>query len=194
MTARAIAAFALLLLVACGEPTTPPASEIVSKGELVLSMHGEGEVRSAKPTPLSVPGRNWATRQVAGMLREGSQVEKAALLARFRADEGKQQLDQALIDLQRNALSRMAKEGELQSARGRVDVDLAQVAVQLGIAERYANADLSTMARNEVLDAIEDSKYLEARQDTLEWQRGRSEEHTSELQSRENLVCRLLLE
>src|SRR5690606_39476152 len=26
------------------------------------------------------------------------------------------------------------------------------------------------------------------------WQQGRSEEHTSELQSRENLVCRLLLE
>src|SRR5215475_16213115 len=26
------------------------------------------------------------------------------------------------------------------------------------------------------------------------WSRGRSEEHTSELQSRENLVCRLLLE
>src|SRR5690606_41059021 len=26
------------------------------------------------------------------------------------------------------------------------------------------------------------------------WNRGRSEEHTSELQSRENLVCRLLLE
>src|SRR5436309_12681614 len=26
------------------------------------------------------------------------------------------------------------------------------------------------------------------------WQPGRSEEHTSELQSRENLVCRLLLE
>src|SRR5690606_40922721 len=29
---------------------------------------------------------------------------------------------------------------------------------------------------------------------TLQWGGGRSEEHTSELQSRENLVCRLLLE
>lgn len=164
----------LLALAACGGTDTPPASETVTRGELVLSVQGEGELRSAKPTPLSVPGRNWASRQVEWMLPEGSQVKKGDLLARFRADEGKQQLDQALIDLQRNALSRMAKEGELQSARGRVDVDLAQVAVQLGIAERYASADLSTMARNEVLDAIEDSKYLEARQDTLQWQRGQS--------------------
>ncbi|MCA0392611.1 MAG: hypothetical protein LCH70_00600 [Proteobacteria bacterium] len=165
---------ALLALSACSSDETPPASEIVGRGELVLSMQGEGDLRSAKPTPLSVPGRNWASRQVEWMLPEGSLVKKGELLARFRADEGKQQLDLALLDLQRNALSRLAKESELLAAQGRVDVDLAQVAVQLGIAQRYADADLSTLARNEVLDAIEDSKYLETRQDTLEWQRGQS--------------------
>jgi len=164
----------LAALVACGDPATPPASETVAKGELVLSMHGEGELRSAKPTPLSVPGRNWSSRQVEWMLPEGSLVRKGDLLAKFRADEGKQELDLALLDLQRNTLSRLAKESELLASQGRVDVDLAQVAVQLGIAQRYADADLSTLARNEVLDAIEDSKYLETRQDTLEWQRGQS--------------------
>ena len=164
----------LFALAGCGSPETPPASEVVAAGELVLSMHGEGELRSARPTPLSVPGRNWAARQVEWMLPEGSVVRKGELMARFRADEGKQQLDLAELDLQRNALSRLAKESELLASQGRVDVDLAQVAVQLGIAQRYADADLSTMARNEVLDAIEDSKYLEARQDTLEWQRGQS--------------------
>ncbi|MCR6664058.1 MAG: hypothetical protein NVV60_13150 [Luteimonas sp.] len=165
---------AAALLTACGSNETPPASEIAATGELVLSMHGEGELRSAKPTPLSVPGRNWAPRQVEWMLPEGSLVKQGDLLARFRADEGKQQLDLALLDLQRNVLSRLAKESELLASQGRVDVDLAQVAVQLGIAQRYADADLSTLARNEVLDAIEDSKYLEERQDTLEWQRGQS--------------------
>ena len=165
---------ALLALAACGSDETPPATEIVATGELVLSTHGEGELRSAKPTPLSVPGRNWSSRQVEWMLPEGSLVKKGDTLARFRADEGKQQLDLALLDLQRNTLSRLAKESELLASRGRVDVDLAQVAVQLGIAQRYADADLSTLARNEVLDAIEDSKYLETRQDTLEWQRGQS--------------------
>ncbi len=164
----------LAALAACGDATTPPASETVAKGELVLSMHGEGELRSAKPTPLSVPGRNWSSRQVEWMLPEGSLVRKGDVLAKFRADEGKQQLDLALLDLQRNTLSRLAKESELLASQGRVDVDLAQVAVQLGIAQRYADADLSTLARNEVLDAIEDSKYLETRQDTLEWQRGQS--------------------
>src|SRR3546814_5197513 len=111
------------------------------------------------------------------MLPEGSRVKKGELIARFSSDESEQDLAQALVDLQRNALARAAKDNELAIAQGRVGVDMAQVATQLGIARRYAGADLSTLARNDVLDAIEDVHYLEARQDT------RSEEHTSELQS-----------
>lgn len=164
----------LAMLAGCSGEEVPPATETVVAAELVLSTRGEGELRSAKPTPLSVPGRNWAARQLEWMLPEGSVVSKGELLARFRADEGKQQLDQALIDLQRNALARNAKESALHATQDRVDVDLSQVAVQLGIAQRYADADLSTVARNEVLDAIEDSRFLETRQDTLEWQRAQS--------------------
>ena len=56
----------------------------------------------------------------------------------------------------------------------RVEVDLSRVAVQLGIAQRYADADLSTVARNQVLDAIEDKEYLQVRQGVLQWQRDQS--------------------
>ncbi len=161
-------------LVACGPAAQPPASETVVRGPLVLSVVGEGELRSSRPTPLNVPGKNWAARQVTWMLPEGSLVRKGDLLARFVSPEGEQQLAQALIDLQRNALARAAKSGELDAGQGRVAVDLSQVAVQLGIAQRYAEADLGTIARNQVLDAIEDVGYLEVRQDVLEWRRDQS--------------------
>lgn len=172
--AALVPAALVLALAACGGDTTPAASEIVTRGELLLAVEGEGELRSSKPTPLNVPGRNWATRQVEWMLPEGSVVKKGDLLARFVAPDGKQELDQALVDLQRNALARIAKEGELRAGQGRVSVDLSQVAIQLGIAQRYADADLDAFARNEVLDAIEDSRYLGAKQDTLEWRRAQS--------------------
>ena len=164
----------LLSLSACSSDEAPPASEIVSSGELLLGVDAEGELRSSKPTPLNVPGRNWASRQVAWMLPEGSVVKKGDLLARFIAPDGKQQLDQAQLDLQRIALARHSKQGELQATQDRVSVDLAQVAVQLGIAQRYAGADLSALARNDVLDAIEDSRYLVEKQDTLQWQRSQA--------------------
>ncbi|MCD9028014.1 hypothetical protein LDO26_07310 [Luteimonas sp. BDR2-5] len=164
-----------LLLAGCGEAPLPAATETVAEAELVLSVRGEGELRSARPTPLTIPGRNWSSRRLDWMLPEGSLVKRGELLARFSSPEGEQQLAQALIELQRNALARAAKEGELGTALGRVDVDLSQVAVQLGIARRYADADLSAIARNQVLDAVEDARFLETRQDVLTWQRGQSD-------------------
>ena len=167
-------AASLLWLAGCGPATPPAATETLQPGPLVLAVEGEGQLRSAKATPLTVPGANWATRRVEWMLPEGSRVRKGELLARFSADSGKQALDQAMLDLQRNALGRSAKQDELASARGRVDVDLSQVAVQLAIAQRYADADLDILARNDVLDAVQDVNYLHARQGTLQWQRGQS--------------------
>ena len=164
-----------LAVTACGSPEVPVASETVARGALTLSVRGEGELRSAKPTPLIVPGKNWSARQVEWMVPEGSLVKKGDLLARFISPEGEQQLAQAMIDLQRNALARAAKESGLDATQGRVEVDLSQVAVQLGIAQRYAEADLSTVARNQVLDAIEDKEYLQVRQGVLQWQRDQSD-------------------
>lgn len=166
---------AALLLAACGEPPAPPVTETVVAGPLVLETRAEGTLRSAKPTPLQVPGTGWSSRRIEWMLPEGSRVKKGELIARFSSDESKQDLAQALVDLQRNALARAAKDNELAIAQGRVGVDMAQVATQLGIARRYAGADLSTLARNDVLDAIEDVHYLEARQDTLQWQRDQAD-------------------
>jgi len=163
-----------LWLAACSGELAPAATETVASAPLRLSVRGEGELKSAKATPLSVPGRNWAARQVEWMLPEGSAVKKGDLIARFSADQGKQELAQTLIDLQRNQLARAAKQGDLDTAQSKVGVDLAQVAVQLAIAERYASADLSTLARNEVLDAVQDRSFLTAKQDILQWQRGQA--------------------
>src|SRR5690606_40801036 len=53
----------------------------------------------------------------------------------------------------------------------------------------FARADLSAE-----VEACDDPEEIEADPETLPDMLDRSEEHTSELQSRENLVCRLLLE
>src|SRR3712207_7936840 len=61
--------------------------------------------------------------------------------------------------------------------------------------QRYANRDL-ILALLPVLDDLERAlAHVPAEQAESEWVKGtRSEEHTSELQSRQYLVCRLLLE
>jgi len=162
------------VLAGCSRDAAPPVVETIEPGALLLSVRGEGELKSAKATPLVVPGENWAARQLVWMLPEGSQVKKGDLLARFTAAEGQLQLAQVMVDLQRNALSRAAKQDELVAGQGRVGVDLSKVEMDLGIAQRYATADLSTLARNTVLDAVQDVHYLGAKRDMLQWKRGQS--------------------
>lgn len=65
----------------------------------------------------------------------------------------------------------MAKQEELGTLEGRVDVDLAQVGSELAIAQRYADADLDMFARNEILDAIQDEQFLGEKRGVLEWKR-----------------------
>lgn len=168
-TFAGIAAFALC---ACSADAPTPVLETVAPAALVISVDATGELKSSKATPLMVPGRNWSSRRLVWMAPEGSLVKKGEVIARFSAEEGEQELALALIDLQRNALARAAKEGELEAGRGRVDVDLAKVGTDLGIARRYADADLGTMARNDVLDALQDARFLDAKQGALQWKRG----------------------
>lgn len=162
------------LLSACSAGGDEAVVETIAPAPLLLSVSGEGELQSSRATPLVVPGSQWAERQLVWTLPEGAQVEQGELIARFSAEQGKLDLAQAMIDLERNALARAAKEGEFETGRGRVAVDLSQVDTELGIARRYADADLETMARNEVLDAVQDVRFLGTRQDTLQWKQGQS--------------------
>lgn len=177
MIVRWLLVLGLAALAGCADDAPSAAVETVVAGPVVLDVVGEGQLQSAKATPLRVPGQGWSQRQLVWMLPEGSHVEKGELLARFRSERGKLDLTQALIELERNALAQAAKRAELAAGKGRVSVQLSQVAVQLAIARRYANADLSVLARNEVLDAIQDADYLAAKQANLRWQQGQVGEH-----------------
>lgn len=156
----------------CAPSEEPAVVETLVEGPLLLSVRGEGELKSSAATPLKVPGSQWAERRLAWALPEGATVRKGELIARFAADDGRLDLAQAMVDLERNALARAAKQGELDSGRGRVSVDLAQVDVDLGIAHRYAGANLETLARNDILDAVQDVTYLGAKQGVLRWKEG----------------------
>src|SRR3712207_8260395 len=66
--------------------------------------------------------------------------------------------------------------------------DIGRVATLQGAAERVG-LDAEDLAR-----ALLDPDYMNRTLEAVETARRRSEEHTSELQSRQYLVCRLLLE
>jgi hypothetical protein len=167
---------ALLALAACSG--TPQADDTVLEqahaGPIEFSVQAEGELRAVKATPLQVPGKQWTPRQLAWMLPDGSHVAKGDLVARFSATQSRQDLAQARIDLERNLLARATKQDELAGKRGQLGVDLIQVDGQLTIAQRYAHATLAAIARNDILDAVQDAAYLGVRRQILEWRQQQS--------------------
>lgn len=164
-----------LALSACSESeTNAPLTERIEPAKLELTVQGQGELKATKSTPLLVPGQQWTPRQLSWALPDGSRVKKGELVARFSATQSKQDLAQALVDLQRNAIARIGKQAELGEQQGQLNVDMAQVASQLAIARRYANAGEVAVARNKVLDAVQDEQFLSTKQGILDWRRGQS--------------------
>lgn len=170
-------ALSLLLLAACSDaPVEAPPVEIVAPRPLELRIDTLGELRSAKATPLTVPGSNWATRQLVWMRPEGSTLKAGEVVARFSADRSLIDLSEARVQLLRNALARAAKQAELGGSEARIGAEIAQVDTDLSIATRYASAELLMIARNELLDAIQDREFLDEKQDFLGWKRAQTGE------------------
>jgi hypothetical protein len=166
----------LLVLAACGG--APKADYTVLEqahaGPLEFSVQADGELRAVTATPLLVPGQQWTPRQLSWMLPDGSHVTRGELVARFSATQSKQDLAQARIDLERNLIARAGKQDELLGKRGQLDVDMIQVDGQLAIARRYAHATLAAIARNDILDAVQDAAYLGVRRQILQWREQQS--------------------
>lgn len=175
MTRHAILAVAAVLIGACsrGDGDTPLLERVgLAPAEFVV--YAEGTLDSTKPTSLLVPGSQWSQRQLTWTLPDGSWVKKDDVVAHFSAEQSKMNLASALVELQRNAIARAGKQDELGDTQGKLTVDLDEVAGLLGIAHRYANATETALARNKILDAVQDEHFLGVKQNTLSWRKGLS--------------------
>jgi len=177
LVATGLAAALAAILGACSlAPTAVPVLEVLQPGPLELWVEAQGELKAVTSTKLVVPGQNWTQRQLIWVAPDGSPVKAGEIVARFGAERTKLELDKALLNLERNALSQAAKRAELALGDGRLEVDMAQVQSQLAIAARYAQADFEAIARNVVLDAITDERFLGKKREVLEWRKGQSAE------------------
>lgn len=166
---------AIIALSGCaGSNRNPRVVERVVASPATLSVQAQGELLSSKPTMLTVPGQQWSHRQLAWMLPDGSRVKAGDVVARFTAPQSKLQLSDALIDLQRNALTRAEKQAGLETGEDKLHVDKSEVAGQLAIAKRYAHASEEALPRDAILDAVQDEHFLGVKSAFLDWR-----EHTA---------------
>jgi HlyD family secretion protein len=176
--ARAIVGLALLpaLLAACSGTTADEPSEVFSPRPWRETLAADGELRAARTTPLGVPGVNFENRMLLEVVPDGSRVVKDQLLARFDAAKARVELDQAEVELLRNALADTAQNRQAAVTGAQIDTDIAGVDGRLVLSQRYAGADLLALSRNEILDALDDVGYLTQKRGFLDWRRAQGEQ------------------
>lgn len=167
-------------LVACSnDPSANAPLETLTEGAWQETLTATGELRAQKNTPLLVPGTQFEGRQLLELADDGSYVEKDQIVARFDAPQARVDLSQNELELLRNELNRAAQADTGSLAAQRLSTDLAQVDTDLTLSQRYADADFSVFARNEILDALQDTGFLNEKKGYLGWRRGQTDERTA---------------
>ena len=154
------AVIAILLTAACSAPTQQENRvEVVTAGPAVLAIEAAGSLQSSQATPLIVPGE-WSQRRLIWLIADGSTVRQGEVIARFAADADQFELDMALLDVERASRERVTQTMELRDRSSELQANQADVLGQLAITRRYTGASDGVLARNTVLEAVQDEGYL----------------------------------
>lgn len=180
LSIAALLAPMLLVIAGCsGEDNDTLPAETLALRPWEETLVASGELRAKKNTPMLVPGSQFEGRQLIEMVPEGTIVEKDQVVARFDAPKARVDLSQSELELMRNELTRMAQSDSGGLSAQQLSTDLAQVDTDLSLSQRYAKADFSVFARNQILDALQDTGFLTEKKDYLGWRRGQTDQRSA---------------
>ena len=141
---------ASLVLAACSaeQASKQTPTETLAPRVWLETLNVDGEIKTAANTPLSVPGTGWENRTLIDMVPDASLVKKGQVIARFDAPRARMELSQAETELLRKELGEQGILSNAAISRFELSADSAKVQSDLGLSQRYANADLAVFARN----------------------------------------------
>src|SRR2546427_1348205 len=160
----------------------PVQTQKVGKRDLVSLVTASGEV---KPKRFVNIGANVSGRIVQLLVKEGDLVKKDQVLAKIESEryEAGTRMSEAAVQ---SALAELDRaQADLDVSRLQLDRTKKMMADRLVSAQTYDQADAEVKMK---------AANVEAARRRVAQLQARSEEHTSELQSQSNIVCRLLLE
>jgi hypothetical protein len=163
----------LLALAACGDARVDdlPFEKTTSRN-WVETLIVEGEIGASEKTPLIVPGQGWESRALIAVVSDGVTVKRGETVARFDAPRARMELSQAEAELLRKTLSEAGVVAVTAMTQAELQTESSKVETDLTLSRRYASADLSFFARNQILDALQDVTFLTNKHGYLQWKTG----------------------
>jgi HlyD family secretion protein len=169
---RTTLAIAVLVLASCGESQVDIPFERVTAREWTETLIADGEIGASEKTPLIVPGSGWESRWLIAVVNDGVTVKRGETIARFDAPRARMELSQAEAELLRKTLAEAGVNAVTAMSQAELQTESSKVQTDLSLSRRYANADLTFFARNQILDAVQDITFLTRKHDYLQWKAG----------------------
>ncbi len=154
---------AVLLLAACGGGGAAIPTLTVRAEPLVRKVAAEGNLESARATPLSVPMEAPGPMRIAWLAPDGARVRAGDVIATFDPSELDKALDAARGDLLKTLEQGKKSDVTASAALADLDVDADLAKGDLDAADRFQKRDEQAFSRHEILESAVDRELAEAR-------------------------------
>jgi multidrug efflux pump subunit AcrA (membrane-fusion protein) len=159
-------------LLSCSDTAVKPLLYQVKKEVFNIEVPAKGELFSAKATVISAPISNTGRQNIAWLAPEFSSVKKGDLIAKFDGEamsiKSKEKHNELAI-IEQNIVE---KNGDLANKLGIIDKDIGLVAQEKVFAESYSIDDVNIRSKLEILESLQNTAYLGAKQEYLSWKSG----------------------
>lgn len=180
----------VLLLVAtvaggCGGVTDSAPSVRAEQRDVEFVVPARGELVASESMPIALGGVVRMAFNIAWIAPEFSEVHQGDVIARF--DDVQVQLDRetSALAVAKSEFKLANTERVAEIELSRIGDDADRVDGERAITETYANVDPLLMSRNEIIDAVSDLEYLDARAEFLDWESATFDQRTA---AEQNLI------
>ena len=156
---------------------------VIQKTNFDIRIPGVGELEAAKSTNISMPSSVFETLVIEWLAEENTYVKKGEAVVRFDAIKFKHLSGQEQFQIDKSIIGYRTKQKILNNEQGEIKSEKKLVVEELDIADHYSIDDLQVYSRNEIIDAMRNKKYLEAKWDYTNWREiSHDEKSQSELE------------
>lgn len=156
------------LLSACAEKQSEPLLFKIQYSERVGLVPARGQLEAESATAILAPSSG-PPKFIAWLAPEYSLVKKGEVVARFDGEQMRRKQRYAASELTVAEEDLREKRGLLDTEQVAILVDIDQVSVEKGFAERFSIDDDRLKSRLEILEEQLDTRYLQSKLDYLDW-------------------------
>lgn len=169
----------LSVLFGCSEQATKPLLYTVEKNEFSIQIPAKGELFAAKATVISAPISRSGSQVLSWLAPEYAFVKQGEIIAQFDGEVMTKSKEAKLNELNMTLQDIQDKSAQLNKELTDINKDIALVGEEKTFADKFAIDDERILSKLEILESMQDSKYLGTKQEYLEWKEGNFNESAS---------------